>query len=361
MILGVDCGIAKCGWAIIDPRAVVVDLGVIVTEKDAAIAKSIDRARRGDVVLAQLRALAVRHRITAIAAESMLLFGNVAAAWSQLLCWGLLVALARELGVPIVEVTAKDWQHDVVRGVKKIKYAAVFKKLKAFVGPARVDAITPPTLQEHAVDAAGIAFYARLRKTTAVAKPIADRDVKPDNVIATANTNIVLPTERDAGPFPIEPIRAIWTWVERAAFALREQGAITSTPNELRAELDAQESAGAERIAHPELARALRVMAALENMHVDDWLVQRAAEVLMPRRKPPPVVDMQMRLKGVQCQRLVAQVIRCGDGKTATAKHRVTIQTLRGDVASAEHPRLHHALDGAIRMAGARTGSTEED
>jgi hypothetical protein len=38
-------------------------------------------------------------------------------------------------------------------------------------------------------------------------------------------------------------------------------------------------------------------------------LRSKAVEAQMPRRKPPAALDLQIRLRGLQCQRLVAQLI----------------------------------------------------
>ncbi len=169
MILGVDSAIATCGYAVVDPRTkVVVALGVVQTERDATIAKSTDRARRVRQVVAELGRIATEYAVTTIAAEAMLLFGNVAAATAQSLCWGALVALAELRGLELREVVARDWQHAVLPGSKKISYPKLEAALARFVG-ARLLAI-PKTLQTHALDAVGVGVYAALRGARVITK-----------------------------------------------------------------------------------------------------------------------------------------------------------------------------------------------
>ncbi|HVK89495.1 MAG TPA: crossover junction endodeoxyribonuclease RuvC [Kofleriaceae bacterium] len=173
MILAIDPGLAACGWAVVDPAtALVAELGVLTTEPDKAIAKSTDRARRAHQLAAQLAELAAVHGCTVLAAEAMLLFGNVNAATAQVLCWGALLGVAHARGLSVVEVRAKDWQHDVV-GPGKVNYARVEKKLTKHVGP-RIGAIAK-NLRTHALDAVAIGLYAALRKVPAVVKGAACR------------------------------------------------------------------------------------------------------------------------------------------------------------------------------------------
>lgn len=168
MILGVDPGLASCGWAVVDPRTKrVVELGVITTEHDSTIAKSTDRARRMAVVARGLHELVQTYAVRTVAAEAMLLFGNVAAATAQSLCWGTLIAVAERHGCEILEVVARDWQRAVLPGEGRIKYEGVKDKLAKFVG-ARVLRF-PKDLQTHALDAVGVAVYASLRSTRRVA------------------------------------------------------------------------------------------------------------------------------------------------------------------------------------------------
>lgn len=167
MILAVDPGLASCGWAVVEQTSArVIDFGVITTEPDKAIPKSTDRARRAATLARELDARAALHRCDVISAESMLLFGNVNAATSQVLCWGALIALAHVHGMGVVEVRAKDWQHAVMPGTKKVSYPKLERALTSFVG-SRIERIEKQ-LRTHALDAVGIGIYTALRPVARV-------------------------------------------------------------------------------------------------------------------------------------------------------------------------------------------------
>lgn len=154
--------------------------------------------------------------------------------------------------------------------------------------------------------------------------------------------------EQDVGPYRIDLIRAIWGRVARMIESLHGIGAVKSSVRELDLVLT-EEAAIASTIDHAEITKALRVLAGQDNMHAGDWLRARAVDAQMPRRKPPAALDLQIRLKGLQCKRLVA---RCDDDGES---FRVAIANVRGDVASCHSTSFANALEGVIKMAGARS------
>jgi hypothetical protein len=167
----------------------------------------------------------------------------------------------------------------------------------------------------------------------------------------------MLPTkDQDHGPFRIDLVLAIWTRVARTADALYQTQALSSSAAALHQRIQVTAEQGNQAIDDPELTRVLRVLAAQDGMHAGDWLRKTAVEAQMPRRKPPASIDLQVRLKGVQCVRLVCSLVRRrGDEDKMLESHRVTIRNTRGDVASCESDSFANALDGAIKMAGVRT------
>jgi Holliday junction resolvasome RuvABC endonuclease subunit len=168
VILGLDPGLASCGWAIVAPgTGRVVDLGVIVTEPDPAIAKSTDRARRVLAIVGTMGELVATHHVTAIAAEAALTFGHVGAAAAQNLCWGAVIGLTHALGLELVEVVAKQWQRAIVPGAGKVTYALVESALAGYLGP-QLERL-PKAQRTHAADAVGIGLYAAFRGTRRVA------------------------------------------------------------------------------------------------------------------------------------------------------------------------------------------------
>lgn len=163
---------------------------------------------------------------------------------------------------------------------------------------------------------------------------------------------------QDVGPFRIDQLMAIWGRIARTAEALQVIGAIDTTHERLAELVTEAKQAGSSAFDHFAMTKVLRVLALQDNMHAADWLRMKAVEAELPRRKPPPALDLQLRLKGLQCHRLVAQVLDAGD---ATERVRVTIRNVRGDVASVESPSFANALEGAIKMAGARSEMTDEN
>lgn len=169
------------------------------------------------------------------------------------------------------------------------------------------------------------------------------------------------PNTQDVGPYRIDLVLAIWSRIARTADALHVVGAIASSGELLRGAVDDAAEQGNSVIDHHDLTRTLRVLALQDGMHAGDWLRARAVEADMPRRKPPASVELQIRLKGVQCSRLVARLIRVEKDGELYEAHRVTIKNLRGDVASVESSSFANALDGAIKMAGVGRLLTEDE
>jgi len=162
------------------------------------------------------------------------------------------------------------------------------------------------------------------------------------------------PAAQDLGPWRIDLLLAIWPRIARAVDTMHGIGAVGLRANELKRAIDAAAALGSLAFLHRDLARTLCVMASVENMHVDDWLRRTVYESQLPRRKPPAPADLQIRLRGLSCRRLVATMAPERDS------FRVTIKNLRGDVASCESHDFINALEGAIKMAGARADRMED-
>ena len=169
-LLSIDPGMAACGWAVFGPAdlAMPVAVGVITTEHDAGVDRTIDHQRRIMIVGAELRAIVQDYACTSIAAEDMLAHGSVHAVIPQVLCWGVITQLAEQAGAELVSVLAKDWQRAVEPRVRRVKkkqrYPLVEKKLKAHLGALL--ALIESGLQTHAIDAAGVGIYANLRPSS---------------------------------------------------------------------------------------------------------------------------------------------------------------------------------------------------
>lgn len=160
------------------------------------------------------------------------------------------------------------------------------------------------------------------------------------------------PNEQDVGPFRCDLLLAIWQRFARTADALCEIGLIRMSSSEMRRLVEGTNDIRG--IDHADITRTLRLLALQDGMHAGDWLRMKAVEAQLPRRKPPPSVDLQIRLRGLNCKRLVAK------SDHERESHRVTIWNMRGDVVSVDSSSFANALDGAIAMAGARTDEEED-
>lgn len=168
-IMGVDCAMATCGWAIVErsPKLRLVELGVITTDP-SPIERSTDRSRRIATVSREIEKLQLRHNAIMIAAEQPLGFGSVHAILPQALCFGALVMLAVSHDIDLAEVRAKEWQPAVIgkAEAEKVNYKHVARELGVFIGEPLTT--IKPELRTHAIDAVGIALFAALRPVTLV-------------------------------------------------------------------------------------------------------------------------------------------------------------------------------------------------
>lgn len=170
MILAVDPGIAKCGWAIVRPgTGAIVELGVLVQDREPAYDVSTDRVQRTATQAALFGELVARHGVTTVIGEAVTLGGPVhvklAMSIGLHLSWGVLTTLACERGLGLFEVPPKVWQHAVQPDRKKIHYPSLEAAMTKHVGPqvgAQLATI-PKAERNHALDACGIGMLLALR------------------------------------------------------------------------------------------------------------------------------------------------------------------------------------------------------
>lgn len=185
MILAVDPGLAKCGWAIVRPGSgAIVDLGVLALDRENAYDVSTDRIQRAALQSLLFGDLIARHCVTTIIGEAVTLGGPVhiklAMSIGLHLSWGVLTALACDRGLALYEVPPKVWQHAVQPGRKKIHYGDLERDLAKHVGPqvgAQLMCIAAAQ-RNHALDACGIGMLFALRphEATRIAKPITRKE-----------------------------------------------------------------------------------------------------------------------------------------------------------------------------------------
>jgi hypothetical protein len=151
----------------------VVELGVRIAAADTRGGINEDRLDRLEGHAEALVAIARRHGCTRIDAEAISLprAGGVNAAASQFLTWGMLVGVARALGLPRPrQIAPKAWERAVVPDDdlrEREGYDAIERALAAFVGeqgPAAEQlAAIPRGQRTHALDAVGVGVFAAIR------------------------------------------------------------------------------------------------------------------------------------------------------------------------------------------------------
>lgn len=184
MILAIDGGLAKLGWAVVTPRTGrVVDLGVRITESNATLGKRIgkneERLGRLEAHAAALREIAARWSCTSVEAEAISLpqAGGISSKAGAYLTWGMIVGLTCALGMPRPHgIAPAKWQRAVLPDDGERKhggYAAIERALAAFVGEQGAGADALRTIarshRNHALDACGVGVYAALRGDAAPA------------------------------------------------------------------------------------------------------------------------------------------------------------------------------------------------
>jgi len=163
VILGIDCGTATFGWALVDEAGTVCDLGAIVQGVDNNVDKSTDSSRRVANQVDKLREMLSATRATAAVHEAgsynpRQFKMSVGLAMSI----GAVVGFARTWGIPLFELPPKRWQQAITGKPGKVDYDDVYRRVEQRVAlwqPAmdQLSAIKPRH-RNHALDAAGIAL-----------------------------------------------------------------------------------------------------------------------------------------------------------------------------------------------------------
>jgi hypothetical protein len=155
--------------------------------------------------------------------------------------------------------------------------------------------------------------------------------------------------DKQDGPYRVADVVTIWKRIARMIdfFAgLKGPGlgdVVISSPA-IRAHLAYLEQREVSDVDHPTINLALAALAAPDDMTASDWLRMKVVDA----RGRTNVSLHPLDLRGLKCRRLV---VRCD---LEREYYRVTVQNQRSDFASAEGETLAAALDGAVRMIGAR-------
>lgn len=146
------------------------------------------------------------------------------------------------------------------------------------------------------------------------------------------------------GPYRVADVKTVWLRIGRMVDHLHKLSLVKRSAAQLYGELESLEKLDKPDIDDGDLNYTLAMLAVPDGMCASDWLRMKVVDARGQTNTPLHALD----LRGFVGRRLVIRF----DPKTD--EYRVTVQNLRGDVASVASPQLGNALSGAVRMAGAR-------
>ncbi|KKN38762.1 hypothetical protein LCGC14_0750250 [marine sediment metagenome] len=160
LALGIDPGFASLGFAVVEigeDSERVIEMDVVRTSpatRKRRIREADDNVRRAGEIVRALRAVFVRHKVTVLCCESMSFPRGASAAAKLAMAWGVVVAIALEHDVPILQATPKEIKKSVT-GRKTASKEEVRQVLEETYGGAllsrKIEHVTA-CKQEHAFD-----------------------------------------------------------------------------------------------------------------------------------------------------------------------------------------------------------------
>jgi Holliday junction resolvasome RuvABC endonuclease subunit len=171
VILGVDTGIATCGWAILDEtRCSFVDLGVLIQKPIEGAKLTLDRVQRSNA-LANVLAKHAPGCKTVVVEQLSLGMPGAIAKLSVGLSWGVVLGIVAMLDPAprLLTIPPQRWQREVLPNAgRKVDYDELARSAAAHLlsrhprAAAALEAI-PERHRNHAIDAAMIALCGALR------------------------------------------------------------------------------------------------------------------------------------------------------------------------------------------------------
>lgn len=172
MILGIDTGMATCGWALLDEKTCsFIDLGVVITKKAKGEPVTIDRARRCNV---QALELTQRMRgVSTVVVERMSFPPGGANAMVPIaLSWGVVLGLIAmvEPRPELLTIAPQRWQREILPIKGAVDYDRLARRAAQFLlsrHPRAASALRrriPRAHWSHAIDAAMIAVVAAVHR-----------------------------------------------------------------------------------------------------------------------------------------------------------------------------------------------------
>lgn len=170
MILGIDTGLATCGWALLDDRTCrFVDLGVVIQKPIKGEKVSLDRMRRANALAGVLAAKVPG--VDVVCAESLSL--GMPGALAKLavgLSWGTVLGIVAmmEPRPRLLTIAPQRWQREVLPGAgRAVDYDQLARSAATYLlanhpNAARALRAIDPRDRNHAIDAAMIALCGAL-------------------------------------------------------------------------------------------------------------------------------------------------------------------------------------------------------
>jgi Holliday junction resolvasome RuvABC endonuclease subunit len=171
MILGIDTGLATCGWALLDERSkTFVDMGVLVQKPTEGRTITLDRLQRSNA-LAKVLATKAPGCSTVIVEQLNLGMPGAIAKLSVGLSWGVVLGIVAMLDPRprLMTIAPQRWQRAVLPNTgKTVDYDELARAAAKLIltrhprAAASLESI-PQRHRSHAIDAAMIALVGALR------------------------------------------------------------------------------------------------------------------------------------------------------------------------------------------------------
>jgi hypothetical protein len=147
-------------------------------------------------------------------------------------------------------------------------------------------------------------------------------------------------------------VQTCWPLIANALDALERQSILHDAQRRVKQLLDVCISNQIETIEHLALTSAIEILGRMSALRGEEWLRQNYELRTVPRKKPPPPTDLQIRLKhAVNARKVTVEAV--------DRDYRATIVTTQGDVVVCRGSKMQWALDGALGMACVSTASEE--
>lgn len=168
IVLGIDTGLAKLGWALVDlrpDRAELLELGLVRTAKSDRklnVRASSDRLRRSREQARALESIGLE-RVSLVCIEGQSWPRSASSSALIGMSFGIVATLAELHGLPICEASPQEIKRTVTGSASSSK-ASVLEAISELEGFGSLGSHLqpiPPSMREHPVDAIGAVLACR--------------------------------------------------------------------------------------------------------------------------------------------------------------------------------------------------------